>query len=71
MPEEPKTEVVMYTENPRNLERIIHAILKEKKMHILDAPGNEWFLISTDIAKKVAKAFEKFQKSLDFESSTQ
>ncbi len=71
MPEEPKTEVVMYTENPRNLEQIIHSILKEKDMHIQDAPGNEWFLISSDIAKKVANAFEVFQKSLDFGSSIQ
>ncbi len=62
MPEAPQTEIVMYTENPQHIERIIHSILKlkERNRHIQDAPDSEWFLISPDIAKRVVKEFENF-----------
>ena len=66
MPEKPTTAVVMWTENPRELEENIQGILKEKDMHIQDAPGNEWFLISPGIAKKVAQALKDLENSLDF-----
>ena len=66
MPEHATKELVMHTEDPHSLEQTIRSILKGKDMHIQDAPGNEWYLINSEIAKKVAKAFEGFQKSLDF-----
>ena len=66
MPEHATKEIVMHTEDPHSLEQTIRSILKGKNMHIQDAPGNEWYLINSEIAKKVAEAFEAFQKSLDF-----
>ncbi len=67
MPEAPQTEVIMHTENPEHIERIIHSILKlkERNRHIQDAPGSEWFLISPDIAKRVAKEFKSFLNRID------
>lgn len=70
-PEEPVIETVISTESPRHLEQIIHASLKKQNMHIQDAPGKEWFLLSPDMVKKIKEAFEAFEKSLDFQSSTQ
>ena len=66
MPENAKQEVVMYTDDPNSLEQTIRSLLKRKGMHIQDAPGDEWYLINSEIAKKVAEAFEDFQKKLDF-----
>lgn len=66
MPEHAKEELVITTDDPNSLEQIIRSILKGKNMHIPDAPGNEWFMINSEIAKEVAKAFEEFQKRLDF-----
>ncbi len=43
----------------------------KQNMHIQDAPGKEWFLLSPDMVKKIKEAFEVFEKSLDFQSSTQ
>ena len=71
MSEKPEMEAVIYTESPRHLEQIIHASLKKQNMHIQDAPGREWFLLSPDMVKKIKAAFEVFEKSLDFQSSTQ
>ncbi|MDE0010611.1 MAG: GIY-YIG nuclease family protein [Candidatus Poribacteria bacterium] len=71
MSEEPIKEAVIYTESPRHLEQIIHDSLKKQNMHIQDAPGTEWFLLSPDMVKKIKEAFEVFEKSLDFQSSTQ
>ncbi len=71
MSEKPKIEARIYTESPEHLEKIIHASLKKQNMHILDAPGKEWFLLSPDMVKKIKEAFEVFEKSLDFQSSTQ
>ena len=65
MPEHAKTEVVMPTDDPLGLEQMIRSYLKRKGMYIQDAPGDEWYLINSEIAKKVAKAFEDFQKTLD------
>lgn len=66
MPEHATKELVMHTDDPHSLEQTIRSILKGKGMHIQDAPGNEWYLINSEIAKKVAEAFEVFQKSIDF-----
>ncbi len=71
MSEKPEIEALMYTEAPRHLEQIIHAYLKKQGMHIPDAPGKEWFLLSPDIVKRIVDAVKVFQKSLDFQSSTQ
>ena len=71
MPEKPEIEARMYTEAPRHLEQIIHAYLKKQGMYIADAPGKEWFLLSPDIVKRIVEAVKVFQKSLDFQSSTQ
>lgn len=68
MPEKPEREAVIYTESPRHLEQIIHAYLKKQGMHIQEAPGREWFLLSPDMVKKIKDAFEVFEKSLDFQS---
>lgn len=66
MPEHAKQEVVIETDDPNSLEQTIRSLLKRKGMHIQDAPGDEWYLINSEIAKKVAEAFEDFQKKLDF-----
>ena len=66
MPERAMEEVVMDTDDPKGLEQMIRSILKRKGMHIQEAPGDEWYLINSEIAKQVAEAFEAFQKSLDF-----
>ena len=66
MPEHATKEVVMHTDDPRSLEQTIRSILKGKNRHIQNAPGDEWYLINSEIAKQVAEAFEEFQKRLDF-----
>ncbi len=66
MPEHATKEVVMHTDDPRSLEQTIRSILKGKNRHIQNAPGDEWYLINSEIAKQVAEAFEEFQKKLDF-----
>ena len=66
MPEHATKEVVIETDDPNSLEQTIRSLLKRKDMHIQDAPGDEWYLINSEIAKKVAEAFEDFQKKLDF-----
>ena len=71
MSEKPETEATIFTESPRHLEQIIHAYLKKQNMHIPDAPGQEWFKLSPDMVKTIKEAFEVFEKSLDFQSSTQ
>ena len=70
MSEEPEIEVVIYTESPRHLEQIIHDSLKKQNMHIQEAPGKEWFLLSPNMVKKIKEAFEVFEKSLDFQMET-
>jgi len=65
MPEHAKQEVIIETDDPRGLEQMIRSSLKRKEMHIQDAPGDEWYLINSEIAKKIAEAFEDFQKTLD------
>lgn len=66
MPEHATKEVVIETDDPNSLEQTIRSLLKRKGMHIQEAPGDEWYLINSEIAKKVAEAFEDFQKKLDF-----
>ncbi|RKU11648.1 hypothetical protein C6501_12230 [Candidatus Poribacteria bacterium] len=66
MPEHATQEVVIKTDDPNSLEQTIRSLLKRKGMHIQEAPGDEWYLINSEIAKKVAEAFEDFQKKLDF-----
>lgn len=66
MPEDAKEEVVIETDDPHGLEQMIRSSLKRRGMHIQDAPGDEWYLINSEIAKKIAEAFEDFQKRLDF-----
>ena len=65
MPEHAKQEIIIETDDPRGLEQMIRSSLKRKEMHIQDAPGDEWYLINSEIAKKIAEAFEDFQKTLD------
>ena len=46
MPELPEIRLVFKTDNPENLEQILHDILKFRGKHIADAPGKEWFMTS-------------------------
>ena len=65
MPEKPTRELVIETDDPIGLERLIHYYLKKMGMHIQQAPGNEWFLINSEIAKDFAKKLEGFEKTLE------
>ena len=65
MPEHATREVVIKTDDPNSLEQTIRSLLKRKGWHIQDAPGDEWYLINSEIARNVAEAFEHFIKRLD------
>lgn len=64
MPEHATQEVVMYTDDPIMLEQIIRFLLKGKNLHIPDAPGNEWFMINSEIAKQVAETLKTLLRDL-------
>ncbi len=65
MPEHAKEEVVIETSNPLWLESTIRMHLQRKGLHKQDAPGDEWYLINSEIAKEIAELSEDFQKKLD------
>ena len=46
LPENPKMGLHIKTDKHRQIERIIHDILKVRGKHIEEAPGREWFLTS-------------------------
>ncbi|MDE0555833.1 MAG: hypothetical protein OXI24_16570 [Candidatus Poribacteria bacterium] len=65
MPEHAIEDVIIETDNPRWLEETIRMHLKGKGWHKQDAPGDEWYLINSEIAKQIAELAEDFQKKLD------
>ena len=44
IPEYPEIGLIIRTDNPSHIERLIHGILKALNRHIENAPGTEWFL---------------------------
>ncbi len=65
MPENATQELVIETDDPHGLEQMIRYLLKRKGMLKQDAPGDEWYLINSEIAKKVAEFCEDYHKTLD------
>ena len=55
MPEPPEIALIFKTDDPENLEQILHNILKLRGKHIADAPGNEWFMTSPSEAEGIYK----------------
>ena len=64
MPEKATRELVIETDDPFGLEQMIHYYLKRMGVHIQEAPGDEWYLINSEIAKTVAETVEGFEKIL-------
>lgn len=46
LPEQPVILLVVRTDHPRRLERIMHDVLTNRGQHLTTAPGSEWFLTS-------------------------
>ncbi len=55
LPESPKIGLHIKTDRPKEIERIIHGILKVRRKHIEEAPGREWFLTSPNEVEEIYK----------------
>ena len=55
IPEPPEIGLIFKTDDPENLEQILHNILKLRGKQIADAPGNAWFLTSPTEAEGIYK----------------
>ena len=55
LPENPKIGLHIKTDKHRQIERIIHEILKVRGKHIDEAPGKEWFLTSPSEVEEIYK----------------
>ncbi len=55
MPETPEIALIFKTDDPENLEQILHNVLKLRGKHIADAPGNAWFMTSPSEAEVIYK----------------
>ena len=55
MPEPPEIRLIFKTDDPENLEQILHDILKFRGKHIADAPGKEWFMTSPSEVEGIYK----------------
>ena len=53
LPESPKIGLHIKTDRPKEIERIIHDILKVRGKHIEEAPGREWFLTSPSEVEEI------------------
>ena len=56
MPELPEIRLIFKTDEPENLEQILHDILKFRGKHIADAPGKEWFMTSPSEVEGIYKS---------------
>ena len=59
MPELPEIRLVLKTDDPENLEQILHNILTFRGKHIADAPGKEWFMTSPSEVEDIYKMIIK------------
>lgn len=50
-PEWPHPALIIYTENPRALETMLHAALKVQGAQIENGPGREWFMTNPEIVR--------------------
>ena len=59
MPEPPEIRLILRTDDPENLEQLLHNILTFRGKQIADVPGKEWFMTSPgeveDIYKMIVK----------------
>jgi T5orf172 domain len=55
LPEKPHISILIYTDNPGDLEKNIHTTLKLRKREIIASPGNEWFFTSPDEVTDLVK----------------
>ena len=55
MPEPPEIRLIFKTDDPENLEQILHDILKFRGKHIENAPGKEWFMTSPSEVEGIYK----------------
>ena len=53
LPESPKIGLHIKTDKHKEIERIIHGILKVRGQHIEEAPGTEWFLTSPSEVEEI------------------
>lgn len=53
MPEEPRIGLIIKTDNPSDIERRIHGILRAVGRHKEDAPGTEWFFTNPDEVERI------------------
>ena len=59
MPELPEIRLILKTDDPENLEQILHNILMFRGKHITDAPGKEWFMTSPSEVEDIYKMIVK------------
>ena len=55
MPETSEIALIFKTDDPENLEQILHNVLKLRGKHIADAPGKGWFMTSPSEAEVIYK----------------
>ena len=55
MPELPEIRLILRTDDPENLEQILHNILMFRGKQIADAPGKEWFMTSPSGVEDIYK----------------
>lgn len=53
MPEEPRIGLIIKTDDPSDIERRIHSLLKAVGRHKEDAPGTEWFFTNPDEVERI------------------
>ena len=55
MPEPPEIRLILRTDDPENLEQLLHNILTFRGKRIADAPGKEWFMTSPSEVENIYK----------------
>ena len=55
MPEPPEIRLILRTDDPENLEQLLHNILTFRGKQIADVPGKEWFMTSPSEVENIYK----------------
>ena len=55
MPEPPEIRLILRTDNPENLEQLLHNILTFRGKQIANTPGKEWFMTSPSEVEDIYK----------------
>lgn len=55
LPEKPHISMLIYTDNPNDLEKNIHTTLKLRNRVLIASPGNEWFFTSPNEVIELVK----------------